>query len=172
MSDEAQKPKKLTPKQRVWAEAYITTLNKTEASRRAGYKGNDSTMAHVGWENLTKPYIKEYVESRLSGIASDDDIKQAIETRIKTKSSKLYLIGAPNGLVKIGITTDIYRRLRVLDLSSPVELNLILSFESSQAEVIEAELHKYFAVKRVKGEWFNLSDSDLEWVKNKYVTDR
>lgn len=87
---------------------------------------------------------------------------------IRQKSNFVYLIGAPNGLIKIGITGDVYRRLKVLDTASPVELNLIFSFESDNANIIELELHQIFAIKRIKGEWFNLSTDDIKWIKGKY----
>lgn len=56
----------LTPKQLAWANAYLETFNKTEAARRAGYEGNDVTLASVGYENFRKPQIEEYLRDRLN----------------------------------------------------------------------------------------------------------
>ena len=55
----------MTPKQKAFADLYIETGNKTEAARRAKYKGDDATLATVGWENLRKPEICEYIAERM-----------------------------------------------------------------------------------------------------------
>ena len=52
----------LTPKQEKFVDYYIETGNATEAAIRAGY--SQKTARSVGAENLTKPYIKEYIEKR------------------------------------------------------------------------------------------------------------
>ena len=46
---------KLTTKQQRFVDFYDG--NATEACRKAGYKGNEKTLAQVGAENLRKPYI-------------------------------------------------------------------------------------------------------------------
>ena len=56
----------MTPKQKAFADYYIETGNKTEAARRAKYKGDDATLATVGWENLRKPEICEYIAERMA----------------------------------------------------------------------------------------------------------
>lgn len=38
--------------------------NATDAARRAGYKGNDNTLAQVGDENLRKPKIAAAIKNR------------------------------------------------------------------------------------------------------------
>lgn len=57
--------KRLTEKERAWAYAFIETLNKTEAARRAKYAGNDATLRKIGYENSTKPHIRKFVEAEL-----------------------------------------------------------------------------------------------------------
>lgn len=51
----------LTPKQERFVNAYISTLNATEAARMAGYKGDENTLSSVGWENLRKPEIEDRI---------------------------------------------------------------------------------------------------------------
>ena len=65
MPKEKQKPRRLTGKQKVFVEVYLETLNATEATRRAGYKGNGKTLRSIGSENLTKPNIKWHIEQRV-----------------------------------------------------------------------------------------------------------
>lgn len=60
---------KLTPKQKAFADYYIELGNATEAAIRAGYSKN--TAKEVGYENLTKPHIKSYIDERMREIESD-----------------------------------------------------------------------------------------------------
>lgn len=75
------KRKKLTIKQQQFIEAYLgdANFNATEAARLAGYKGNDNTVATVGWENLQKPAIAERIKHRLAESAmSADEVLQRL----------------------------------------------------------------------------------------------
>lgn len=55
--------KALTPKQRAFAEYYIETGNAAEAAVRAGY--SPKTAKQTGAENLSKPYLREYIDKML-----------------------------------------------------------------------------------------------------------
>lgn len=57
---------KFTAKQQAFIDHYLITLNGTEAAKLAKYKGNDVTLASVGYENLRKPQIREEIDRRLS----------------------------------------------------------------------------------------------------------
>lgn len=75
-----------------------------------------------------------------------------------------YLVGDTlNGLVKIGNTQNIKKRLAVLRTSN---LNLMLLFVLPYN--LEKELHLLFKDKRVKGEWFRLSNEDIRGVVEIY----
>lgn len=66
--------KKLTVKQKAFADYYIELGNATEAARKAGYK-----QAHVqGSQNLDKLSIKSYIDERLKQI-EDERIASASE---------------------------------------------------------------------------------------------
>lgn len=58
----------LTGKQRAFINAYLgeAKFNATEAARVAGYKGDDVTLAAVGYENLRKPQIEAEVRARFN----------------------------------------------------------------------------------------------------------
>lgn len=53
---------RLTGKQRAFAIHYVATLNGTEAARRAGYKGSDTVLAGVAYENRRKPHIAALID--------------------------------------------------------------------------------------------------------------
>ncbi len=57
----------LTNKQRVFIDHYfLCGLNATEAARRAGYGGDDNTLAAIGSQNLRKLKIKAEIDQRLN----------------------------------------------------------------------------------------------------------
>lgn len=71
----SQKRRKLSGKQRAFIEAYLgdANFNATQAARLAGYKGNDVTLASVGWENLRKPQIKQRISECFAESAMSAD---------------------------------------------------------------------------------------------------
>lgn len=68
--------RKLTEKQKAFADVYIRTLNAAEAAREAGYSPN--CAREMGYENLTKPHIKAYIDKRLQEL-EDKRIAKAKE---------------------------------------------------------------------------------------------
>lgn len=61
--------KKLTARQKAFADYYIELGNATEAARRAGYKGNN--LNRIASENLSKLGIKQYIDKRMTQIESN-----------------------------------------------------------------------------------------------------
>ena len=57
---------KMTEMQKAFCDYYIETGNATESAIRAGY--SKKTAKAIGSENLTKPYIKQYIDERLKQI--------------------------------------------------------------------------------------------------------
>jgi phage terminase small subunit len=56
----------MTTKEHVFAENYLATFNATDAARKAGY--SERTARQQGYENLTKPYIKNYIQERSESV--------------------------------------------------------------------------------------------------------
>lgn len=81
MSDKVE----LTPKQKFFCEEYVVDWNATRAAIAAGYSENSAKV--IGHENLTKPYIKEYIEeiqkdiSKLAGLSALSNIQNLKEIR-------------------------------------------------------------------------------------------
>lgn len=67
----------MTPKQRKFCDEYIKTGNATQSAINAGY--SQKTAKSIGAENLTKPDLKKYIDSKLKSI-SDNAIATAEET--------------------------------------------------------------------------------------------
>ena len=60
---------KLTIKQHKFCDEYIKSGNATDAATKAGY--SPKTAKAIGQENLTKPYLKAYIEKKLKQLESD-----------------------------------------------------------------------------------------------------
>lgn len=98
--------KKLSPKQKAFADYYIETGNATEAARRAGYKKPNVQ----GSQNLEKLSVKSYIEER---------IKAADEARIAKGEEVLeYLTKVMRGEEKdqFGLDATISDRTKAAEL--------------------------------------------------------
>ena len=62
------------------------------------------------------------------------------------------------GLIKIGKSSNINQR------SNQLNSKMIYTIDGD----FEKELHEFFEHKRIDGEWFLLSDDDIEYVKSRY----
>lgn len=68
--------RKLTAKQKKFADEFIKTGNATLSAERAGY--SEKTAAVIGHENLRKPNIKKYIDEKMKEI-EDKQIAKAEE---------------------------------------------------------------------------------------------
>ena len=80
---------KMTAKQMRFCDEYLIDLNATQAAIRAGY--SEKTAKAIGFENLTKPYIKEYIEARMaekesSLIADQDEVLKYLTSVLRGES--------------------------------------------------------------------------------------
>ena len=71
--------KKLTPKQKAFADEYIKSGNATQAALKAGY--SPKTAYSIGNENLKKPEISNYINERLKQIEDEKimDMKEVMQ---------------------------------------------------------------------------------------------
>jgi hypothetical protein len=63
----------LTVKQQRFIKEYARRGNATAAAKEAGYKGNDVTLAAVGYENLNKPQVKSALTQEMTRIEREVD---------------------------------------------------------------------------------------------------
>lgn len=64
---------KLTEKQKRFADHYIETGNAAESAVRAGY--SEKTAAEMGYENLNKPHLRQYINIRLEEMNAERIMK-------------------------------------------------------------------------------------------------
>jgi hypothetical protein len=108
----------------------------------------------------------------IAGAATEmfEDINQ---TKFQLKKSVLrsrqgivYVVKAEDGLYKIGRTESLHQRLSKLRTDCPVESELLMHKLFKDCVDQEKRLHKIFAGKRVRGEWFRLNSADLNTLKD------
>ena len=127
-----------------------------------------------GKNNLSSEFERKVFQDYVSMYLSlYDDIKIDEEEELeeeKTKSSICYvylMIDTTNNFHKIGISNNPRYREHTLQSDKPtIELLCAKEYPSRIiAESIESALHKTYSSKRIRGEWFNLSPSDIEEIK-------
>lgn len=66
---------------------------------------------------------------------------------------------------KIGRAFNPAKRLNEMQTGSPFELAIVCIIPSDDTIRLESRLHREFAASRVKGEWFELGDLDIEYIR-------
>lgn len=92
----------LTEKQKRFADEYLIDLNATQAAIRAGY--SEKTARQIGAENLTKPFIKTYIDEQMTKkedqlIAKQDEILKYLTSvlRGESQSAEIAVEGRGDG---------------------------------------------------------------------------
>lgn len=75
------------------------------------------------------------------------------------------------GLYKIGKTNDLKWRIGQLQGANPLDIRVAHVIYTEKHSLVELALHSIFADNRVRGEWFQLSQNDLELIKSMSVDD-
>ena len=82
----------------------------------------------------------------------------------QTPPMLVYLFRAENALYKIGISSNPVGRLATMT-TGPIAIELAWCHQFENAKSIERALHKRFADKRVRGEWFALEPADVTYIQ-------
>lgn len=85
------------------------------------------------------------------------------------KKGYVYLVmGKDNDIVKIGIASNLIKRLSSLNTGSPEELRIFDFIKCDNPRKIESELHQRYSNNRIKGEWFNIENEKILTMLNSY----
>jgi hypothetical protein len=76
-----------------------------------------------------------------------------------------------SGLIKIGRTRDIERRVAIFTRLFSFPIDLIQHFKTLNYEMIEKSFHTFYKSKRKYGEWFKLDEQDIEQILKKAFPD-
>ena len=129
--------RKLTPKQRKFADDYIKSGNAADAARKAGYSKRSARS--VGQENLTKPDIKQYIDERMAEIASKRimDATEAVE--LLTSIAR----GETKETVYIGTADGVYEKHKEADLKTRISATKeILKRYPGDDKLVKAQIRK------------------------------
>lgn len=84
---------------------------------------------------------------------------------LRKPPTETYLIRCSStGLVKIGTTKNVGARLTQLQLMCPTMLEVVATFNAGRD--LERSLHQKYADRRAHGEWFALTDADIQEIRN------
>lgn len=97
------------------------------------------------------------------------EIKENRLNKKKTQREKdvgyIYILKSELGY-KIGKSKTLNNRMSVFNVKMPFAFESIFDAQIENYHSIEKELHELYADKNINGEWFNLSDEDIEAIKN------
>jgi hypothetical protein len=103
-------------------------------------------------QRLCMAHLRAYIE-RNAAIRVEWAKKQAPKTELREFGETFTYAVAGAGLVKLGQALDPTHRLKILQLGSPVKLELLGAMRSSAR--LENRLHRFLKAHREHGEWFN-----------------
>lgn len=84
----------------------------------------------------------------------------------EAQKGQVYLIRADNNLYKIGLSADVKRRLQGLRATCACDLELLGEIDTEDMYALEGVLHALFVERRDHGEWFVLSESEVQYILN------
>ena len=90
----------MTAKQQRFCDEYLIDLDGTKAAIRAGY--SPKTARSIASENLTKPYIREYIDERMAEkekklIASQDEVLKYLTKVLRGESQSEVVVIVSSG---------------------------------------------------------------------------
>jgi hypothetical protein len=128
-----------------------------EATTLAEAQEIENQILQKIFEKFGKSSLETW-ESILGGRA--DRRKRAAE-----KSLYVYIMES-GGYYKIGHTSDIGKRIRdIAKTIIPFDTKVLLTVRHEKAKKIEREAHKQYKDKRIRGEWFSFTETELAEVK-------
>ena len=127
---------------------------------------HDETIKKVSYflpeayENYKKAQkLKEEIEKE-----SKNDISNEKATKIRGVVYLLKIKGKSQ--YKIGVTTNLEKRLTQISPKMPFALNVEHKIKSDKIYSLEEKLHNKFKDKHIKGEWFELNKDDVNYIKS------
>ena len=118
--------------------------------------------------NYKKFYRPQITETKNYKITFETTYLNSISDKRELNSGFVYVVKA-NGKIghKIGYTRQtLYKRFALLANKLKTDIHCTAAIPSKTPEVLENYLHSFFGDKRIKGEFFDLSEEDLMFLNN------
>ncbi|HMN11815.1 MAG TPA: GIY-YIG nuclease family protein [Bellilinea sp.] len=143
--------------------------DKAECLQEA-YKKSTECAAHMR-EKKEQAAEKARVKADSTRIEREERQRVKAERQREQEVSRghpgfVYLMKSDTGLHKIGCAKDINARRAGIERDTPVAMEIIHYFSSSEQFKAEKVLHLRYAEQRVKYEWFDLSPEQIEDIKS------
>jgi predicted GIY-YIG superfamily endonuclease len=83
-------------------------------------------------------------------------------------SGYVYLLKCQD-FYKIGIATDVHKRISGMQTGSPHTISLVASVEVDNPLALEKELHAMYSHRHHRREWFALTEEDVEAIRSMFT---
>lgn len=137
--------RKLSLKQKLFCEYYLGKAkgNATEAARLAGYAGEYDVLKTVGAENLTKPYIRQYIQQRFKEAARVDADEVMVTLARIMRGDLGDFINEDKSINVFGGDTRLIRKYRKTDDSESIELYSSFDAAREIAELMGMKVQRH-----------------------------
>lgn len=78
---------------------------------------------------------------------------------------EIYFIKVGN-YYKIGATRDLYKRFHSIQVCNPEKCSIVHSIKTNDMKLTERLFHYQFERKKLQGEWYQLTDADIAYIKS------
>lgn len=126
----------------------------------------DCSFDKIDFQNLNK--LSEFFRCSINSIISTGDKPRDYRDRLISNNKHngiVYFLKSDANLTKIGWTTNLKQRKEALERTEKTKTELVHFISTFDCITLEKTLHILFSHKRVKGEWFDLSDEDIQMIK-------
>lgn len=89
---------------------------------------------------------------------------QIKRSKARRRTGYIYVLESDDGYYKIGQTGSLQNRVKALKIQLPFKVHLLHRVAVSDPSAAERQLHQRFKDRRMNGEWFRLSQEDVEWL--------
>ena len=125
---------------------------------------NETLHMALKSEYLTNDW-REWIEILLSNYKNPYEKPPEIIKQNQICEGFVYVLRAENDVYKIGKAKDLDNRIYTFEVKLPIKVELYCSCKVENYSQLEKELHIKYAEKRINGEWFSLTEQDLEEIK-------
>ena len=131
------------------------------------YESFDSRKVLESSDKIFHKYVKAYKKALFEVDIKFEKATNKKREKLQYDSCFVYLMhDSKNGYHKIGISKTPKYREKTLQSEKPtIDMICAKEFPSRKiAEAIEQALHKVYAEERIRGEWFDLSETDVAMI--------
>lgn len=114
-------------------------------------------------DSTVKKYNEYLYEERIKERAKEVKVHRSKKNSTALAATKVYvMLNKRNGYYKIGRARNVLHRERTLQAEDP-DTEILFFIEGTIST--ETLLHNHFSEQRIRGEWFRLTNEDIEFIK-------